>query len=76
MNLSTVVIDGVIKLAMKLTYKNRGEKKQENVLRIYDHKSPVPERVLFESRLVPGVYYDEVNGHLYTECEGRLEMKF
>lgn len=66
MNLSTAIIDGTIKLVQKIAYKGK-----ENRVRVYDPKSTVPEKVLFESKTNPGVYLDEVTGNMYAERNGR-----
>lgn len=66
MNLSTVIIDGAIKLVQKVVYAGK-----ENRVRLYDPKSRVPEKILFESKTKPGVYLDEVNDKMYHEVNGR-----
>lgn len=69
--LSIIIIDGVKKLVQKLDYRKSNPKK-ENVARVYGiENTQIPEQVLFESKDKPGVYIDEVNGKLYSECNGR-----
>lgn len=70
MNLSTIVIKGVIKLIQKIEYKDK-----ENVVRIYDPAdSRVPETVLYESKQLPGTYLDEVNDNVYTLKRNKLKL--
>lgn len=64
--IASIVIDGAVKLIQKLTYKNTGEKKQENVIRIFEPRQPLPEKILYESKIMPGLYIDEVDDKLYT----------
>lgn len=67
MNLSSAVIDGVLKLIAKIPYKNK-----ETVVRVYSTQdSRIPESILFESKTKPGVYLDEVNDKMYHEINGR-----
>lgn len=67
MNLSCIIIDGVMKLTQKIVYKNK-----ENRVRVYDPaNSAVPEKILFESKTNPGVYLDEVNDKMYHQVNGR-----
>jgi predicted DNA-binding antitoxin AbrB/MazE fold protein len=67
MNLSTAILDGVLKLVQRVTYKGK-----ENRLRIYGTKSTVPEQVLYESKTNTGVFIDEVNDKMYKELNGKL----
>lgn len=71
MNLSVIIIDGAIKVAQKMFYRNNGTKKQQNVVRIYDPRGTTPEAVLHESRVMPGLFVDEVNDKVYQEVNGR-----
>lgn len=66
MNLSTAIIDGALKLVQKIAYPGK-----ENRVRVYDPKSTVPEKILFESKTKPGVYIDEVTDKMYAESNGR-----
>lgn len=66
MNLSSAVIDGVLKLIQKVAYSGK-----ENRVRVYDPKSTVPEKILFESKTKPGVYLDEITDKMYHEINGR-----
>lgn len=66
MNLSTAIIDGVIKLTQKVISKNK-----ENAVRVFDPRSAVPENILYESKSNPGVYLDEVTDKMYHEVNGR-----
>jgi len=71
MNLSTAVIDGALKLIMHIAYPNKAGK--ENRVRVYDPKdSRVPEKILFESKLTPGVFLDEVSQKQYQLKNGNL----
>ena len=74
--ISSILIDGALKLIQKVTYKNRGLKTKENVIRIFSPREAVPEQILYESKVLPGTYLDEVNDKVYIECNGRLELKF
>lgn len=67
--ISSLFIDGVLKLVQKIKYSN----KKENVLRVYNPSdSRVPEKVLYESQSNPGTYLDEGTDKVYFESQGRL----
>lgn len=69
--IGTLIIDGVVKLVQKREYKEK-----ENVLRIYDPRSAVPEKILYESKQLPGAYLDEVNDNVYTLKGNKLKLLF
>lgn len=71
MNISSLIVDGAIKLYQKIEYKGK-----ETVIRIWDPKSTVPEKVLYESKELPGTYLDEVNDNVYTLRAGKLKLLF
>lgn len=71
MNLSVILIDGAIKIAQKMLYRNRGTKKEQNIVRIYDPRGTTPEHILHESRVMPGLFVDEVNDRVYHQVNGR-----
>lgn len=70
--ISSIVIDGVLKLIQKRIAKNKGLKTEENVIRIYDPRSVVPEKVLYESKTLPGTYLDEVEDKVYLHRNNTL----
>ena len=69
--LSTIIIDGVIKLAQK-TINKIGRSRYENRIRIYPMNSVLPEKILFESATKPGVFLDEVEQKMYRITNGKL----
>lgn len=69
--IGTLIIDGAVKLVQKREYKEK-----ENVLRIYDPRSAVPEKILYESKQLPGAYLDEVNDNVYTLKGNKLKLLF
>ena len=71
MNLGSLIIEGALKLVQKIEYKDK-----ENVIRVYDPKSTVPEKVLYESKQLPGTYLDEVNNNVYTLKGNKLKLLF
>lgn len=71
--ISSIVIDGVWKLFQKRIAKNKGLKTEENVIRIYDPKnSVIPEKILYESKELPGTYLDEVDDKVYVHRNNKL----
>lgn len=76
MNLSTLVIDGIIHVAQKIEYKNIGAKTRENVIRLFKFGSVVPDKILYESKQLPGTYLDEVNDNVYIEQKGKIKLLF
>lgn len=74
MNLSSAVIDGVVKLIQKRIIQNRERKTEESVIRVYNHTSPIPEKILYESKVMPGLYLDEADDKFYTEANGKLSL--
>jgi len=73
--ISSIIIDGVWKLFQKRVAKNEGAKTQENVIRIYDPKnSVIPEKILYESKELPGTYLDEVDDKVYTHRNNKLTL--
>lgn len=76
MNLSTVIIDGVIHIAQKIEYKNIGTRTKENVIRLFKPRSVVPDQILYESKQLPGTFIDEVNDNVYTLKNNKLKLLF
>ncbi len=71
MNISSLIIDGALKLIQKIEYKGK-----ENVIRIYDPRATVPERILYESKQLPGTFIDEVTDQVFIEKAGKLKLLF
>jgi len=72
--IASIVIDGVLKLIQKRVSKNTSFKTEENVIRVYDPRSTIPEKILYESKQLPGLYLDEVENKFYTEANGKLSL--